>query len=103
MRLLVEVRIPVGVGNAGHLDGSLLPKMQNYLNNARPEAVYFGIADGQRTMYLIPNVARADRIPELAEPLRLDLKANAHCTPVINVEELEKAGAGIQKVVQARQ
>ncbi|MFQ6032598.1 MAG: hypothetical protein ACE5K2_06725 [Candidatus Zixiibacteriota bacterium] len=102
MRFLVEVRIPVKVGNARLKDGSLLKQIENYLNDVKPEAVYFTLANGQRTIYLVLDLESADKMPEIGEPLWLDWKADIHLTPVMNAEDFKKAGASIQKVLEAR-
>lgn len=102
MRFLVEVRIPIEAGNAGLKDGTLLQQLQNYLHEVKPEAVYFTV-HGQRTVYLVVNIESADKMPEIAEPLWLDWKADVYVTPVMGAEDFEKAGAGIQRVLQARQ
>ena len=102
MRCLVQVQIPVEVGNAGLLDGSLLPKIQRYLSDVKPEAVYFSPASGQRTIYIFLNIESSDKLVDIAEPLWLDLQADVDVIPVMNADDFQKAAAGIQRVVQAR-
>jgi hypothetical protein len=102
MRFLVQVEIPVEAGNAALLDGSLMPKIQRYLGEVKPEAVYYFAANGQRTIYLFLNIQRPEQLPEITEPLWLDMKANVNVVPAMNAEDFEKAGAGIQRVLQAR-
>jgi hypothetical protein len=102
MRFLLKVHVPVEAGNAGVMDGSILTKIQSYLNAVKPEAGYFFAENGQRAFYLIINLDRPEQLPEIAEPLWLDLKANVEAIPVMNMEDFAKAGAGIQRVVAAR-
>lgn len=102
MRFLVEVRIPVESGNAGLKNGTLLPQLQSYLNDVKPEAVYFAVANGQRTIYLILDVQSVDKLPEIGEPLWLDWKADIYLTPIMNMADFEKAGAGIERILKAR-
>ncbi len=102
MRLLVQVEMPVQVGNAAILDGSLFPEIQRYLGDVEPESVYFFAANGQRTVYLFLSIERPEQLPEIAEPLRLDMKANVNIVPVMNAEDIERAGVRILRAVQAK-
>ncbi len=102
MRFLVKVHIPVEAGNAGLLDGSILPKIQNYLNEVKPEAAYFFLENGQRTLYVVLSIDRPEQLVEIGEPLWLDLKADVNVCPVMNAEDFEKAAAAIQRIAQAR-
>lgn len=102
MKFLVHATMDVEAGNAAFLDGSIVTKIQKCLNDVKPEAVYFGIANGQRSIYLIVNVDSMDKLPEIAEPLWLDFKANIEVTPLMTPADLEKAGASFQRMAQAR-
>ncbi|HXG35469.1 MAG TPA: hypothetical protein VNL15_00705 [Dehalococcoidia bacterium] len=102
MRFLAQITIPNDAGNTGLLDGSLLGKIQRYIEEVKPEAVY-AAAEGQRTLFMILNIESSDRIPELLEPLWIDLEADVHLVPVLNAEEFARAQAGIERVVKARQ
>lgn len=102
MRFLIEVRTPVEVGNAGMRDGTLPTQIRKYLSDVKPEAVYFSAAHGQRTIYLIVDLQSSGQLAEIAEPAWLDWKAEVNFTPVATAEEFEKAGAAIERIVQAR-
>ncbi len=103
MRFLLEVRIPLNEGNEGLLSGILLKQMNTYLVEVKPESIYFGVKDGQRTVFLVVNIDSPDMIPEILEPLWLDLKADVFITPVMNAEDFEKASLRIEKIVRKRQ
>ena len=102
MKFLMKVKVPVEVGNKGLKDGTMMTQMQKYLKDTKPEAVYFGVANGQRTLFLIVNVASGDMLPSLAEPLWMDFKADIHFMPVMDAKEFEKAGPSIMKVAKER-
>lgn len=102
MKFLVEVRIPTEVGNAGLLDGSFLRQQQKYLEDVKPEVVYFSAMHGQRTIYMVIDIQSADKLSQIAEPLWLDWKADVRFTPVMTGEDFEKAAPALQKVVEAR-
>jgi hypothetical protein len=102
MRFLVEVQIPTEVGNAALKDGSLIKEHADYLKQVKPEAVYYTLANGKRTIYLVVNVESAERLPEITEPLWQDLSAEVQVAPVMTSEDFEKAVAGIEKILEAR-
>ena len=102
MRFLVQARIPVEHGNAAIKDGSLLSNIQKYLDQTKPEAVYFSSADGQRTIFFVLNIEAEHNLPEIYEPLWLDLHADLQVYPVLNAADFAKAGPGIERVVASR-
>lgn len=102
MRFLLKATIPVENGNASVMDGSIMTKLQRYLGEVKPEAGYFFAENGQRAFHLIINIDRPEELVEKVEPLWLDLNASLEVVPVMNMEDFTKAGAGIQRVVQAR-
>ena len=102
MKFLVEVRIPTESGNKGIMDGTLMQQMQSYLGEVKPETVYFALAHGKRTVYMVVNIPAAEKMVEIAEPLWLDWNAEVYATPVMDQAAFEKAGAGIERIVRAR-
>ena len=102
MRFLVEVQIPTEVGNTALKDGSLIKQHEEYLNEVKPEAVYYTLANGRRTIYLVVNLESPEKLPEITEPLWQDLSAEVYVAPVMTPEDFEKAVAGIQKTIEAR-
>lgn len=101
MRFLVEVQIPTEVGNAALKDGSLIREHENYLNEVKPEAVYYTLANGRRTIYLVVNLESAEKLPAITEPLWLTLNAEVRVAPVMTSEDFQKALGGLQEVIEA--
>ena len=102
MRFLVEVRIPLEEGNEGIMDGTILKKLHTYLAEIRPECVYFGVKEGQRTVFMVVEMASPELLPAIAEPLWLDYKADVFFIPVMDKNDFEKAAPHIERIAKAR-
>ncbi len=50
MKFLIKAMIPVEMGNKLIKDGSLFTRMNEYFARVKPEALYFTITGGQRTV-----------------------------------------------------
>ena len=92
MRMLMQIRLPNGSYNAAVRDGSAGPKTNAILAESRPEAVYFTEMNGQRTVVMIVELAKAAMIPTLAEPWFLSFDAEVAFHPVMSEEDLQAAG-----------
>jgi hypothetical protein len=76
--------------------------IKNYLESAKPEAVYCTIRDGKRTMVTVVNIPTEDKMVATMEPLRLDWNASVFCTPVMTLAALQKAGNDREKLAKER-
>jgi hypothetical protein len=102
MRCIIECWIPAEDGNRDILDGTLPVKIKNYLEAVKPEAVYFTVKDGQRTMFAIVNIPTEDKMVATMEPLWLDWNASVSVTPVMSLADLQKAGKDMEKLAKDR-
>ncbi len=102
MRFIIEATVPVDTGNQTIMDGSLMKKIQDYLSEIKPEAAYFTIKNGQRTMIVVINIERADKMPAVLEPLWLDLNVSVQMYPAMIAADLQNAGQDIERVVSKR-
>jgi hypothetical protein len=102
MRCIVECVIPVDTGNRSILDGTLPLKIKKYLEAVKPEAVYFTVKDGQRTMFAVVNFPSEDKMVAFNEPLWLDWGAAVTVTPAMSLADLEKAGKDMEQVAKER-
>lgn len=93
MRTLIKCSIPVEAGNNGITNGTLERVINEYLETVRPEAAYFGLEDGCRTMFSVVNVDDSSSLPRLFEPFFMELNASIVCTPIMNAADL-KNGLG---------
>ena len=102
MKFLVEIIIPTETCNEGLKDGTVMKQLNEYLAEVKPLAVYFGIKDGQRTMYMVINMEKSEKIPEIAEPLWLDWHASISFMPIMDEKDFEKAMPEIKKIIEKR-
>ena len=100
MRLLVKATMPVDAGNALVRDPNFSKRMESILAAIKPEATYFAVADGQRTIYLIVRVTDGSQLPAIAEPLWLSLKADVECIPLMDQADMAKATPAIQQAAK---
>jgi hypothetical protein len=102
MRCIVECVFPADTGNRSILDGSLPSKIKKYVEAVKPEAVYFTVREGQRTMFAVVNIPTEDKMVAFHEPLWLDWEASVTVTPAMSLADLEKAGKDMEKLARER-
>jgi hypothetical protein len=98
MRMLMRVSIPVETGNAAAKAGTLGSTIERILNDLKPEAAYFYADDyGQRSGSLIFDMNDSSEIPAASEPWFLAFNAKVWFRPIMNPQDLAKAGPSIGK------
>lgn len=99
MNFIVRATIPNTAGNQlvkGPAMGDILGKV---MGDVRPQATYFTIDKGQRTIYFIVDVAEGYQWPRVVEALWLGLQADVDVIPAMSQAEFEKAMPIIQQTV----
>lgn len=91
MRMMMQVEFPLEPFNSAVRNGTAGPKMKQILDDAKPEAAYFGERDGRRGGILIVDVATPSDVPRLAEPWFLNFNAEVKFRVVMTPEDLAKA------------
>jgi len=91
MRFLLHIRIPTEAGNKMMQDPDGIRKLEEYMNMVKPEAAYFVEDCGDRTFYFVVDVASADMIPKIAEPLFQGYNAKVEFHPAMVLADLKKA------------
>jgi hypothetical protein len=98
MRMLLRVSIPVEAGNAAAKAGTLGSTVEKILQDLKPEAAYFFADDhGQRSASIVFDLRDTSEIPAIAEPWFLAFNAEVSLRPIMNVDDLAKAGPAIGK------
>ena len=97
MRYLIRFHIPIEAGNTALRDPKFGERMRDLLAELKAETAYFTAVDGQRGGYIVVNFDDASKIPAIADPLFLWLKADVELIPVMLVEDLGKAGPAIER------
>src|ERR1700736_3128341 len=100
MRFLLKVSIPVETANAAISDGSLPKTIESILADLKPEASYFAEDNGKRTGFIFFDLKETSQIPAVAEPWFLAFDAHVEFHPAMNLDDLKKAGPGIERAVK---
>ena len=101
MRMLLRVSIPVEAGNAAAKAGTLGSTVEQILADLKPEAAYFFADDsGQRAGSIVFDMKDTSQIPAVAEPWFLAFNAKISLRPIMNPQDLDKAGPSIGKAAK---
>lgn len=98
--MFMKVTIPVETGNAAAKKGTLGPTIGKILADMKPEAVYFGAENGQRTGYIFFDMKNPSDIPAIAEPWFLAFNADISIQPAMKPEDLAAAAPAIKKAAK---
>ena len=88
MRMLFKVQIPVESGNEALKSGLMAATIRGFAERAKPEAMYFALADGWRTMYAVVDMTHASDMVRLGEAFFTELDASVELTPCMNIDDL---------------
>jgi len=101
MRMLLRVSIPPETGNAAAKAGTLGSTVEKILADLKPEAAYFFADDnGNRSGSIVFDMKDTSQIPAVAEPWFLAFSAKVSFRPVMNAQDLARAGEGIAAAVK---
>lgn len=99
MHFLARITIPNESGNKFIGAKDFSEKMDGLMANLKPEASYFCIDHGKRTIYSLINVDSSADIPKMIEPLWLSFNADVEFIPAMTQQEFGKALPGIKQSV----
>ena len=91
MRMMLRWTVPVERGNEAIKDGSLAKTLESLLGELKPEAAYFWPENGERAGMVVFDMTDPSQIPQIAEPLFLNLDAAVEFLPVMNPDDLKRA------------
>ena len=92
MRMMIDFNLPLEPFNSLVKNGTAGQKVQQILDDIKPEAVCFSTRNGQRGGTLIVDVADPSKVPSIAEPFFLTFNASVQFQIVMGPEELARAG-----------
>ncbi len=91
MRMMLRWTVPVERGNQAIKDGTLARTIQALLEELEPEAAYFWPENGERAGMMVFDMADPTQIPQIAEPLFMNVDAAVEFVPVMNADDLKQA------------
>ena len=91
MRFMMMAKMPHDEFNDTVRDGVASQKIQEILEELKPEAVYFTEMDGQRCAVLFVDIQDASDLPKYSEPFFLTWTADVEWHPVMTPQDLGKA------------
>ena len=100
VRMLLKAQPDIASTNPSLKDGSLGDTLNSILADIKPEAVYFYLENGQRTVQIIFDLQDQADLPTIVEPWFLAFGANVTVTPVLNGDDFVKAGPSLGAVAQ---
>ena len=92
MRMLIDFNFPLEPFNTLVRNATVGQKIQQILEEIKPEAVYFSERGGKRGGIMIIDVADPSKVPAIAEPFFLTFNASVEFHIVMGPEELGRAG-----------
>jgi len=90
MRMMLKFTVPVEKGNQAIKDGSLGKTLETLMNALKPEAAYFSPLEGKRAGMIFFDMADPSMIPQVVEPLFMNLNAATELVPVMSGDDLRK-------------
>lgn len=96
MRMMLKANVDTEKSNDLIRGGKMPQVVQEILENTKPEASYFTVDQGQRTMLLFFDMQESSQMPLIAERLFLELGARVDYTPVMNADDLQKGLSQLQ-------
>lgn len=91
MRMMLRWTVPVEAGNDAIEDGTIGEVIQSLIEALEPEAAYFMADGGDRAGMMVFDMTDPAQIPQIAEPLFLNLDAAVEFIPVMNADDLKRA------------
>ncbi|MEU9704039.1 hypothetical protein [Streptomyces sp. NPDC047981] len=90
MRVMLKAHLDTRAGNEGIKSGVLPQTVKTLRETLAPEAAYFGVDEGVRTMWMVFDLQDSARMPSLLEDLFMEFNAEVSVVPVMNAEDLAK-------------
>lgn len=100
MRIMLKATMPVDASNEAIRNGKLNKTLDQVIAELKPEAAYFLLEGGQRTVLMVINMAESSQIPRTVEPFFLTVNAKVQLIPCMNRDDLEKGLSGLQDMIK---
>jgi hypothetical protein len=100
MRMMIKFSLPIEAGNDAIRNGTLQKVFQQLGEDLKPEASYFFPSGGERSGFFVVDMRESSQVAEIAERFFFGLNAKIEMTPVMAVDDLQKALSGVQQTIQ---
>jgi hypothetical protein len=102
MRMMMMAVLDTEAGNEALRNGSMITTVEQMMNQLKPEAAYFAAPAGQRSCFVVFDMADPSQIPAIVEPLFVGAKATVTLSPCMNLEDLQKGLSQLSPEVTSR-
>ncbi|MCH8109882.1 MAG: panthothenate synthetase [Chloroflexi bacterium] len=92
MRMIIDVNLRIEPFNTLVRNGTVGQKIQQILEDLKPEAAYFSERNGKRGGIFIVDVSEPSQVPAIAEPFFLTFDATVEFRVAMTPEDLGAAG-----------
>jgi hypothetical protein len=92
MKMLLRVTMPIEPFNSMVKKGTVGKTIGKILEDLKPEATYFTLTDGERSVLLVINVNKPSDYVKYAEPFFLQFDAECNFDIILTPEELKNSG-----------
>ncbi|WP_371615991.1 hypothetical protein [Streptomyces sp. NBC_00454] len=96
MRVMLRAHLDTAAANEGIKSGALIQAVKKLMEAIKPEAAYFGLHEGVRSVWMVFDLQESSQLPALAEDLFMQFNAEVEVGPVMNAEDLAKGLAALQ-------
>jgi hypothetical protein len=103
MRMLLKIVAVTEAANEFFRSGGVSESTDRLVERLQPEAYYGFVEDGQRTAFIVFDMADPWQIPVIAEPLFQQVGAKVTLTPCMNLEDLKRGVEEATAQMQAMQ
>jgi hypothetical protein len=90
MRVLLRATLDTEKANELISSGKLPQLIKETMDQIKPEAAYFGPDHGERTCFMVFDMADSSQLPPVGEPFFTQLNAKVEVMPIMNLEDLQK-------------
>jgi hypothetical protein len=101
VRMLMTVSIPTEVANDFIRQGTFGSTLSRILDDAKPEAVYFGtLGSGERSGMIVVDLKDTAEIVKYAEPWFMTFGASVNFEPVMSLQDLQAAAPHLENAAK---
>jgi hypothetical protein len=92
MKMLLRITMPNEPFNSMIKKGTIGNILDKIMSDLKPEAAYFTLDDGERSVLLVVNINKPGDYVKYAEPFFLEFDASVKYEIAMSPEELKSAG-----------